>query len=74
MTLNSNSLPTKMGLLSKDALNGIASYKYKSGAYTMLDNAMNSYWSYVVEFLPLWLAPNMGNKYLHKFLKFLSIY
>lgn len=48
-----------MGVLSTNALQGIASYKYVSGSYTWLDLQMNHYWNWVVEFLPLWMAPNL---------------
>ncbi|EQC34569.1 hypothetical protein SDRG_07894 [Saprolegnia diclina VS20] len=48
-----------MGILSKQALEGIAAYKYKPGQYTWLDLQLNHYWNFMVELLPLWMAPNL---------------
>ncbi|KAF0755265.1 hypothetical protein AaE_005032 [Aphanomyces astaci] len=48
-----------MGVLSKQALEGIAAYKYKAGSYTFLDLQLNHFWNAMVEFLPLWMAPNL---------------
>ncbi|KAF1788898.1 Vacuolar protein sorting-associated protein 13, C-terminal [Phytophthora cactorum] len=41
------------------ALEGIAAYKYKAGTYTYLDNVLNHFWTYSVQFLPIWMAPNL---------------
>ncbi|KAI9922999.1 hypothetical protein PsorP6_000107 [Peronosclerospora sorghi] len=46
-------------MLGKKALAGIAAYKYKSGSYTYLDNVLNHFWTYSVQFLPIWMAPNL---------------
>lgn len=46
-------------MLGKDALQGIAAYKYKAGTYTYLDNVLNHFWTYSVKFLPMWMAPNL---------------
>ncbi|KAF0695090.1 Aste57867_14075 [Aphanomyces stellatus] len=48
-----------MGVLSKQALEGIAAYKYKAGSYTFLDLQLNHFWNAAVEYLPLWMAPNL---------------
>ncbi|CAK4071006.1 unnamed protein product [Aphanomyces euteiches] len=48
-----------MGVLSKQALEGIAAYKYKPGSYTYLDLQLNHFWNAAVEFLPMWMAPNL---------------
>mmetsp|Transcript_21555 Transcript_21555/g.59751 ORF Transcript_21555/g.59751 Transcript_21555/m.59751 type:complete len:440 (+) Transcript_21555:86-1405(+) len=48
-----------MKFLSKQALFGLQSYKYKSGGYTYLDTLHNPFWNYLVECLPTWLAPNL---------------
>ena len=50
---------TPMGVLGQDALEDIASYKYHAGTYTWLDLKMTPYWNFVVEFLPMWMAPNL---------------
>uniref|UniRef100_M4BV39 Aminoalcoholphosphotransferase n=1 Tax=Hyaloperonospora arabidopsidis (strain Emoy2) TaxID=559515 RepID=M4BV39_HYAAE len=46
-------------MLEKKALEGIAAYKYKAGSYTYLDNVLNHFWTYSVQFLPIWMAPNL---------------
>ncbi|KAG2524822.1 hypothetical protein BBO99_00005805 [Phytophthora kernoviae] len=46
-------------MLGKKALEGIAAYKYKAGSYTYLDNILNHFWTYSVQFLPMWMAPNL---------------
>uniref|UniRef100_A0AAV1TZ26 Uncharacterized protein n=1 Tax=Peronospora matthiolae TaxID=2874970 RepID=A0AAV1TZ26_9STRA len=46
-------------MLEKKALEGIAAYKYKAGSYTYLDNVLNHFWTYSVQFLPIWKAPNL---------------
>ncbi|OQR84770.1 CDP-alcohol phosphatidyltransferase [Achlya hypogyna] len=48
-----------MGVLSAQALAGIAAYKYKPGQYTWLDLQLNHYWNFMVELLPLSMAPNL---------------
>ncbi|TMW66493.1 hypothetical protein Poli38472_004258 [Pythium oligandrum] len=48
-----------MTMLSKKALEGIASYKYKAGSYTFIDNQLNVFWTAAVELLPTWMAPNL---------------
>ena len=34
-------------------------YKYVSCEASILDKRMNPFWNWAVEFLPMWLAPNM---------------
>ncbi|KAG3085357.1 hypothetical protein PI124_g9523 [Phytophthora idaei] len=46
-------------MLGEKALEGIAVYKYKAGTYTYLDNVLNHFWTYSVQFLPIWMAPNL---------------
>ena len=29
------------------------------GSYTYLDNVLNRFWTYSVQFLPIWMAPNL---------------
>lgn len=46
-------------ILSKRSLNHLASHKYVSGGYTPLDRVFYKYWwDPVLEYCPLWLAPN----------------
>jgi ethanolaminephosphotransferase len=45
--------------LSKEALVNLKNYKYVSGEYSVLDNALTPFWNKVVTFMPLWLAPNL---------------
>lgn len=49
---------TTHGVLTREGVNNIVHHKYKSGVYTYLDNILNSYWQYLTDLLPLWLAPN----------------
>lgn len=48
-----------MPVLSQKALEGIASYKYHAGSYTWLDYKMTPFWNASVEYLPMWMAPNL---------------
>ncbi|GFH29710.1 CDP-ethanolamine:DAG ethanolamine phosphotransferase, partial [Haematococcus lacustris] len=45
--------------LSKEALDGLRSYKYVAGGYTKLDDWHQPFWNACVQRLPLWLAPNL---------------
>ena len=49
----------KTKYLSDRELNELKNYKYKSGDYSILDKVLTPYWNWCVEFLPLWLAPNL---------------
>lgn len=46
-------------VLTTTALDHIEQHKYVSGEYTWLDNLCNPFWNAAVEYLPLWLAPNL---------------
>ncbi|KAL0591674.1 hypothetical protein ABG067_000816 [Albugo candida] len=46
-------------VLSNKALTGIATYRYKPGTYTLLDNLLSPFWTRCVSFFPLWMAPNL---------------
>lgn len=46
-------------VLSEVALEGVAAYKYVCGSSTPLDRLLNHFWNWVVQLLPLWLAPNL---------------
>jgi ethanolaminephosphotransferase len=45
--------------LNDTALVHLVNYQYKSGAYTKLDMLMTPFWNKSVEFLPMWMAPNL---------------
>lgn len=45
--------------LNEQALIGLRNYKYKSGEYGVLDHIMANWWNYALEFVPLWMAPNL---------------
>ena len=49
----------KTKYLSKKALENLNLYKYKSGEYSVLDKLLTPFWNWFVEFIPLWLAPNL---------------
>ena len=50
----------KGGVLTKDGLNQIAHHKYVAGHYTTLDSILSPYlWEPLVQFCPMWLAPNL---------------
>lgn len=48
-----------MGYIKKHGLIALKNYKYKSGGYSWLDNKMNPFWLWSVNFLPMWMAPNL---------------
>lgn len=45
--------------LSPRALDGLKAYKYKSAGYTYLDVLHTPLWEWIVNRLPMWLAPNL---------------
>lgn len=45
--------------ITPEGLENLTNYKYKSGKYTSLDNALQTYWNYVVTLVPTWVAPNL---------------
>jgi ethanolaminephosphotransferase len=44
--------------ITNEGIQNIKNHKYKGGVYTPIDNAMNHFWYYSVEFFPRTLAPN----------------
>lgn len=46
-------------IISTVGLERVASHVYKAGTYSVLDNYLNYWWNYIVEWMPLWLAPNV---------------
>lgn len=34
-------------------------YKYQSGEYSIMDKVLTPFWNKAVEFLPMWMAPNL---------------
>jgi len=48
-----------MGYITKEGETALKNYKYVSGGYSIMDNWMNPWWVWCVEFLPLWMAPNL---------------
>jgi len=51
--------PVEQGYISDAGLHFIAQHQYKPSEYTHLDNLLNPMWTWLTEFLPMWLAPNM---------------
>ena len=45
--------------LNDVALVNLINYKYKSGEYTAVDQAMQPFWNWSVQLLPMWMAPNL---------------
>ena len=45
--------------LSQEALSNLKKYKYQSGEYSFMDNILTPFWNKIVNYLPLWLAPNL---------------
>ena len=52
-------MPARRYVLTADELRRVAAYKYASGMSTPLENLMNHWWNWAVQWLPLWLAPNL---------------
>jgi phosphatidylglycerophosphate synthase len=55
----SESKATPIKVLTSAGVENIANHKYVPGKYTPLDNILNPWWLWLVECLPLWLAPNL---------------
>ena len=51
--------PPPMPYMSSRALKGLRDYKYVAGGYTWLDRVHTPVWNQIVEYFPLWLAPNL---------------
>ena len=49
----------KRNYMSKEALVHLKNYKYVSGEYSIMDKVLTPYWNWVVELLPMWMAPNL---------------
>jgi len=49
-------LPT---VLNEQQIKRLKEHKYASEGITLLDPAMQKYWTWLVEFCPLWVAPNL---------------
>jgi ethanolaminephosphotransferase len=45
--------------LNDKALLNLKNYKYQSGEYSIMDKALTPFWNKCVEFLPMWMAPNL---------------
>jgi len=45
--------------LNEKQLRRLKDHVYSSSGKSILDNKLNPFWNYVVEKLPLWLAPNL---------------
>ena len=48
-----------MKYLSDSALLNLKNYKYVSGEYSMMDTILTPFWNKAVQFLPIWMAPNL---------------
>ncbi|CAI2370650.1 unnamed protein product [Moneuplotes crassus] len=45
--------------ISDEGKENIKNHKYVPGEYSALDNLLNPFWIWIVEFLPKWMAPNL---------------
>lgn len=45
--------------ITAEGLKQLDYYKYKSGKYTYIDNALQPYWNWAVSLVPMWMAPNL---------------
>jgi hypothetical protein len=45
--------------ITEDGLKNIKNHKYQPGEYSAIDNLLNPFWVWIVEFLPMWMAPNL---------------
>ena len=46
-------------VLTEDQLKSLEKHKYASEGNTLLDPYMQVFWKWLVEFCPLWVAPNL---------------
>jgi hypothetical protein len=46
-------------VLSEQEIKHLREHKYESEGITLLDPYMQIYWKWLVEFCPLWVAPNL---------------
>ena len=49
--------------LNEKDIENLKNYKYTPGKYTWLDEKMSVFWAWIVEFLPLDMAPNLITVY-----------
>ena len=49
----------KTKYLSDSALLNLKNYKYVSGQYSPMDYVLTPFWNKVVEYVPMWMAPNL---------------
>ena len=49
--------------LNEKDIDNLKNYKYTPGKYTYLDEKMSVFWAWIVEFLPLDMAPNLVTVY-----------
>ena len=48
-----------MGYITKQGLQNLKAYKYVSGGYSWMDNIMNYWWEFSLNFIPMSMAPNL---------------
>ncbi len=48
-----------MVFITREGLKQLKRYKYSGGEYSWLDKQMNPFWYWCVDFLPMWMAPNL---------------
>lgn len=46
-------------VLNEQEIQHLREHKYKSEGTTLLDPPMQKFWKWLVEFCPLWVAPNL---------------
>jgi hypothetical protein len=49
----------KSKYLKQETLVNLKNYKYVSGEYSLLDNLLTPFWNTSVQYLPIWMAPNL---------------
>ena len=48
-----------MGYITKQGLLNLKAYKYVSGGSSLMDNIMNYWWEFTLNFIPMSMAPNL---------------
>lgn len=48
-----------MGYITKEGLEHLKEYEYKSGGMTWFDEKVNYFWEFIVKFMPKGMAPNL---------------
>ena len=46
-------------IITSLGLKQLKNYKYQSSGYSWLDNKMNVYWTKCIDYMPLYIAPNL---------------